>query len=108
MWEYAEDECSDPGAGLAQHRARAAVAVGAALMIAICLLRISRQKLATWPAWWPCWRGGRCHVPGAGWLQAIGNWNLVVFFGLVLGVSVLLGIPIAFCFGLATVASWRP
>jgi TRAP-type mannitol/chloroaromatic compound transport system permease large subunit len=43
-------------------------------------------------------------MSGGGWLQAIGNWNLVVFFGLVLGVSVLLGIPIAFCFGLATVA----
>jgi len=41
---------------------------------------------------------------GAGWLQSIGNWNLVVFFALLLGTGVLLGVPIAFCFGLATVA----
>ena len=41
---------------------------------------------------------------GSGWLQGIGNWNLVIFFALLLGAGVLLGVPIAFCFGLATVA----
>ncbi|MDE2364914.1 MAG: TRAP transporter large permease subunit, partial [Hyphomicrobiales bacterium] len=37
-------------------------------------------------------------------LTAMGNWNLVVFFALLLGVGVLSGVPIAFCFGLSTVA----
>jgi tripartite ATP-independent transporter DctM subunit len=37
-------------------------------------------------------------------LRAIGNWNLVVFFALLLGFSVLAGVPIAFCFGLSTVS----
>lgn len=41
---------------------------------------------------------------GANWLQSIGNWNLFIFFALLLGAGVLLGVPIAFCFGLATVA----
>ena len=38
------------------------------------------------------------------WLRAMGNWNLVVFFAVLLGLSVLAGVPIAFCFGLSTVA----
>ena len=37
-------------------------------------------------------------------IQAIGNWNLVVFFLAMLGAGVLVGVPIAFCFGLCTVA----
>ncbi len=36
------------------------------------------------------------------WLAAIGNANLVIFFVLVLGVCVGLGIPIAFAFGIST------
>ncbi|WP_139101130.1 TRAP transporter large permease subunit, partial [Acinetobacter baumannii] len=30
--------------------------------------------------------------------------NLIVFFALLLGAAVLAGVPIAFCFGLATIA----
>ncbi len=41
---------------------------------------------------------------GAAWLTALGIWNLIVFFGLLLGASVLAGVPIGFAFGLATVA----
>ncbi len=37
-------------------------------------------------------------------LHAIGNWNLVVFFVLLLGAAVLSGMPIAFGFALATIA----
>lgn len=37
-------------------------------------------------------------------LHGIGNWNLAVFFVLLLGVAVLSGLPIAFGFALATVA----
>ncbi|MBV9783550.1 MAG: TRAP transporter large permease subunit [Acidisphaera sp.] len=37
-------------------------------------------------------------------LAGFGNWNLLVFFVLLLGSGVLIGVPIAFAFGLATVA----
>jgi len=37
-------------------------------------------------------------------IVAIGNWNLFVFFALLLALGVLVGVPIAFCFGLSTVA----
>ena len=37
-------------------------------------------------------------------LHALGNWNLLVFFVLLLGVAVLSGMPIAFGFALATIA----
>lgn len=107
MWEYAEDEMfvQTPALGWPNTVRAAAVAVGAALMIAISLLRISRQRLSDLMGVLAVMAvvAGAMYL-GSGWLQSIGNWNLVVFFGLVLGVSVLMGIPIAFCFGLATVA----
>ena len=37
-------------------------------------------------------------------LQAMGNWNLLVFFVLLLGAAVIGGMPIAFGFALATIA----
>ncbi len=107
MWEYAEDEMfvQTPALGWPNTVRAAAVAVGAAFMIVICLLRISRQRLVDFIGVIAAIAilGGVIYL-GSAWLQGIGNWNLVIFFGLVLGVSVLLGIPIAFCFGLATVA----
>ncbi len=83
----------------------AALPVGAALMIGVCLLRIVRQgwldlisvvvvlALLAWGL----------HA-GSDWLQSIGNWSLLIFFAGLLGVGVLVGVPIAFGFGLATVA----
>jgi len=107
MWEYAEDEMfvQTPALGWPNTVRAAAVAVGAAFMIVICLLRISRQRLVDFIGVVAAIAilGGVIYL-GSAWLQGIGNWNLVIFFGLVLSVSVLLGIPIAFCFGLATVA----
>jgi tripartite ATP-independent transporter DctM subunit len=38
------------------------------------------------------------------WIRAIGNWNLIIFFAILLGFGVLAGVPIAFCFGLSTVS----
>ncbi|MDE2253871.1 MAG: TRAP transporter large permease subunit [Betaproteobacteria bacterium] len=83
----------------------AAVPTGAALMIAISVLRIGRRG----------WRPVLLVIAalaatavvlrvGEPLLAAIGNWNLLVFFAGLLGVAVLLGAPIAFAFGLATVA----
>lgn len=38
------------------------------------------------------------------WLQDIGNYNLLIFFVLIVGVCTMAGIPIAFSFGVATAA----
>jgi tripartite ATP-independent transporter DctM subunit len=107
MTEYAQEEwiVQTPALGWPNTLRAAAVPVGALLMIAISLLRLCRRKptdlipialvLAA--------MGGLLYL-GSGWLVGIGNWNLVVFFMLLLGAGVLLGVPIAFCFGLATVA----
>jgi tripartite ATP-independent transporter DctM subunit len=41
---------------------------------------------------------------GAPVLSGLGNWNLVLFFVVLLGAGVLASVPIAFAFGLATLA----
>ena len=83
----------------------AALPVGCVLMIAICLLRIVRQgwmdlisvfAVLALLAW-------GLHA-SSDLLQSMGNWSLLVFFAGLLGVGVLVGVPIAFGFGLATVA----
>jgi len=107
MSEYAGDEwvVQTPALSWPNTVRAAAVPVGSAFMIALGLLRLARVgvgdlvgvvlSIAALAA---------VLYLGAGWLQSIGNWNLVVFFALLLGTGVLLGVPIAFCFGLATVA----
>jgi len=107
MADYARDEwvVQTPALAWPNTVRAAAVPVGAAFMIAIGLLRLARIGIADLI--------GVAAAIGAlagllyleaGWLQSIGNWNLVVFFAVLLGAGVLLGVPIAFCFGLATVA----
>lgn len=107
MAEYASDEWAvqTPALSWPNTIRAAAVPVGSALMIAIGLLRLARLRvadligvllsLAT--------LAGILYL-GVGWFATIGNWSLVIFFALLLGTGVLLGVPIAFCFGLATVA----
>ena len=107
MTEYASDEwiVQTPALSWPNTVRAAAVPVGSALMIAIGLLRLGRQSVTDLV-------GVALSIAalaavlyfGSGWLQSIGNWNLVIFFSLLLGVGVLVGVPIAFCFGLATVA----
>jgi len=107
MAEYAQDEwvVQTPALSWPNTVRAAAVPVGAALMIGIGLLRLMRQSVADLigVAVVIAALAGVLYL-GADWLQAIGNWNLVIFFALLLGVAVLMGVPIAFCFGLATVA----
>jgi tripartite ATP-independent transporter DctM subunit len=83
----------------------AAIPVGCVLMLCTCAIRLARFRArdllpvaATLAA-----------VVGALWLAApafrtIGNWNLVVFFFALLSAAVLLGVPIGFAFGSATLA----
>jgi len=107
MTEYASDEwvVQTPALSWPNTVRAAAVPVGSAFMIAIGLLRLARIGIADLAgvAATLAALAGALYL-GADWLQSIGNWNLVVFFALLLGAGVLLGVPIAFCFGLATVA----
>ena len=105
--EYVEDQSfiETPALSWPGSIRACAMLVGVALMLAIAALRLLRQgwretalaavalaalALALWVA-----------APG---LTAVGNWNLLFFFVLLVGGAVLLGVPIAFAFGLATVA----
>ena len=82
-----------------------AMLAGLGLMLAFALLRLARQG----------WRDVLVTVLALGVLAAvltvaapaltaIGNWNLLFFFVALVGAGVLLGVPIAFAFGLCTVA----
>ncbi len=82
-----------------------AMLAGVGLMLAFALLRLARQG----------WRDVLVTVVALGivaaaltvaapTLTAVGNWNLLFFFVLLVGAGVLLGVPIAFAFGLSTIA----
>ena len=107
MTEYARDEwvVQTPALSWPNTIRAAAVPVASALMIALGLLRLARLGAADLigVAVAMAALAGLLYL-GADWLQGIGNWNLFIFFALLLGAGVLLGVPIAFCFGLATVA----
>ena len=107
MTEYAADEwiVQTPALSWPNTIRAAAVPAGAALMIALGLLRLARVGFADLigVAVAITALAGMLYV-GSDWLQSVGNWNLVIFFALLLGTAVLLGVPIAFCFGMATVA----
>ena len=84
----------------------AAIACGAALMMVIALARLIERATPAQVAL------AVVTVAAAGialWLAkpaliALGNYNLVVFFVLLVGICIALGVPIAFAFGVATMA----
>ncbi len=84
----------------------AAVPVGCVLMLALCVLRLLQHRVRDVAA-----AGAVLGLIAAVlWLEAgpivaMGNLNLLVFFVLLLGAGVLIGVPIAFAFGLATIAA---
>ena len=104
--DYAGEEyyIETPALGLSNIVRAGAIPVGCAVMLAWSLLRLWRLErrvaevaaalavlaLVLWLA-----------APA---LKAIGNWNLAVFFVGLLAAGVLLGVPIGFAFGTATVA----
>eukprot|EP01037_Dinobryon_pediforme_P005462 gene5462-5518_t len=105
--EYAADEwyIETPALGWSNVVRAAAIPVGCLLMLLTCAIRLARLG----------WRDVAVAVAGillaavalrlgAPWLKAIGNWNLVVFFVVLLFAGVLLGVPIGFAFGTATLA----
>ncbi len=84
----------------------AALPVGGALMLLTALLRLVRLPVRdVLSVVLALVAVASALYLGAAWLTALGIWNLAVFFGLLLGTCVLLGVPIGFAFGAATVAS---
>ena len=84
----------------------AAIAVGAALMLLIATTRLIERAGVGQIVIAAIIVGA---VAGALWLAApallgMGNYDLVIFFVALVGILVALGVPIAFAFGLATLA----
>ncbi|WP_237480608.1 TRAP transporter large permease subunit [Lichenibacterium dinghuense] len=82
-----------------------AMLAGIGLMLLLAALRLLRQgwrEVALAALVLACLAGGLWAAAPA--LAGLGNWNLLVFFVALVGAGVLLGVPIAFAFGLSTVA----
>ena len=107
-YEFAEDEMfvTTPSLEIANSWRAAALPIGMALMILVGFLQIFRfgrfgtsiLALGTVAA------AVAITALLGPYLQGLGNWNLLIFFVLGVGSMVLLGVPIAFSFGLATFA----
>ena len=106
-WDYAAEEwfIETPALGIHNTFRAMAIPVGAVLMAVTALARLVRLS----------WRDALFGLAvaaalavamklGAPVLKGFGNWNLVLFFVLLLGGAVLLSVPIGFAFGLATLA----
>ncbi len=106
-WDYAAEEfyIETPALGLPNIVRAAAIPAGAAFMLVTCALRLVRfrlQPLLSVIAVLALIAGALFFLAPV--LKALGNWNLVFFFVVLLAAGVLLGVPIGFAFGTATVA----
>src|SRR5258705_5755423 len=107
-YEFAEDEMfvTTPSLEIANSWRAAALPIGIALMIVVGFLQVFRfgrfgasiLALGTLAA------AVAITALLGPYLQGLGNWNLLIFFVLGGGPMVLLGVPLAFHFGLATFA----
>jgi tripartite ATP-independent transporter DctM subunit len=81
-----------------------AIVVGAVLLLIVALLQMAQR--ATLKDIGICFSAlALCAAAlwfAQPWLEDIGNWNLVIFFGFLVPLLVLSGTPIAFSFGVAT------
>jgi len=105
--DYAADEwfIETPALGIHNTFRAMAIPVGAALMLITALTRLLRLpwKDALFGVVAVLALAAALHFAGP-WLSGFGNWNLLLFFVLLLGAGVLLSVPIGFAFGLATLA----
>jgi tripartite ATP-independent transporter DctM subunit len=105
--EYAADEwyIETPALGWSNIVRAAAIPVGAAIMLVLALLRLAELRLrAVLEVLAMLALVVLALKLGTPVLRDIGNWNLVFFFVGLLAVGVLLGVPIGFAFGSATLA----
>ncbi len=105
--EYAQDEyyIETPALGWSNIIRAGAIPVGFALMLLTCTVRLLRQPPADlFLVGMALLAIGGALVLGGPALQSLGNWNLVLFFVVLLLAGVLAGVPIGFVFGTATLA----
>lgn len=107
-YEFAEDEIfvTTPSLEIANSWRAAALPIGIALMILVGFLQIFRfgRFGASILALGTVAAAVAITALLGPYLHGLGNWNLLIFFVLGVGSMVLLGVPIAFSFGLATFA----
>jgi tripartite ATP-independent transporter DctM subunit len=106
--DYMEDQSfiETPALGWPDSVRAAAVPAGCGLMLVLCALRLLQHRLsdvAVVSALLGAIAAGLWLAAGP--IVALGNVNLLIFFVALLGASVLIGVPIAFSFGLATMAA---
>ncbi|MBV9892284.1 MAG: TRAP transporter large permease subunit, partial [Rhizobacter sp.] len=107
-FDYVEDEAAAtmPNLGVPGSWRVAAIAVGAVLMLATILLQVARRESARIAL--ACFAAmalvALAFLPLGPLLAKIGNLNLVVFFVVIVGVAIFIGVPIGFSFGIATFA----
>jgi tripartite ATP-independent transporter DctM subunit len=105
--EYAQDEgfIETPALGWSGLIRASALPVGCALMFLVCAARLLQQRRADiLVVALALLVLGLALYSAEPALKLLGNWNLFLFFVLLLGAGVLLGVPIGFCFGMATLA----
>ncbi|MDM0107717.1 TRAP transporter large permease subunit [Variovorax sp. J22R24] len=105
-YEFAQDEVfvTTPAMGIPNSWRASALPVGLGLMLLIGLMqifRLGRVKDALMALGLVALVAGAMALAGP-LFTSLGNWNLFLFFVLGVGAMVLLGLPIAFSFGLAT------
>ena len=95
-----------PALGISNSLRVAAIPVGFALMIAIALTQLWRRTtlLQFASAVVVVAAIAAAFSLASPWLKSIGNTNLFIFFGLTVTATLLLGVPIGFAFGIATLA----
>jgi tripartite ATP-independent transporter DctM subunit len=106
-YEFAQDEVyvTTPAMGIVNSWRAAALPIGLGLMLLIGLLqifRLGRLKDVFLAVGLVAVIVGGLALVGGSILKPLGNWNLFLFFVVGVGALVLLGVPIAFSFGLAT------
>ncbi|GAC1355293.1 MAG: TRAP transporter large permease subunit [Variovorax sp.] len=101
-----EHMITTPALGIPNSLRVAALPVGFALMMLIALARLwrtaSARNVALSLAAVACAAGAFYFLAPS--LKGIGNWNLLVFFAFTVTVALMLGVPIGFAFGVATLA----
>jgi tripartite ATP-independent transporter DctM subunit len=107
-WEYVTDEAAvtTPAMGISVAWRAAALPCGLGLFMIVLLSQAARLRDAKGLL---LMLGACAAITGALFLlqpqlKALGNWNLLVFFGFAVATLILAGVPIAFAFGVATVA----
>ena len=106
-YEFAQDEVfvRTPAMDIVNAWRAAALPIGLGLMLLVGLLqifRLGRLKDVFLALGLVAVIVGGMALAGGGALKSLGNWNLLLFFVVGVGALVLLGVPIAFSFGLAT------